>query len=217
MNFQRLRNDLIAIVLLGVAVFLGLSLVSYDPADPPAEQIYPARASVGNLAGEPGALAARTLRTAFGWGAYLFLGLVVLVDLRLFCRRPLSDWPARAMGGLLILCSCCVGLQAAGAAWDQGTVVGTGGYLGAYGLPLMRDYFRPEGMMVILGSLFLAGILLSSDTISRGLAYNILRLPRGWFEKLPAPSVKKSEPVKLDAMVFTTDTAEPPPPPDGRF
>ena len=56
MNFQRLRNDLIAIVLLGVAVFLGLSLVCYDPADPPAEQIYPARASVGNLAGEPGAL-----------------------------------------------------------------------------------------------------------------------------------------------------------------
>jgi len=211
MNLQRLRNDLIAIVLLGVVVFLGMSLFSFDPADPPSDQIYPARDHVGNLAGEFGAAVARSLRTSFGWGAYLFWGLVFVIDVRLFCRRPLNDWPARVMGATLMLSSVCIGLQAAGAAWDTGTVIGTGGYLGAYGLPLMQNNFRPEGLMVILGSLFLAGVLMSSDTISRGLAYNILHLPQGVFEKAPPPREKKVAPVKLDALVFTTDTAEAPP------
>lgn len=213
MNLQRLRNDLIAIVLLGGLVFLGMSLFSYDPADPPSDQIYPARDHVGNLAGETGAMVARALRTSLGWGAYLFWGILLLIDLRLFSRRPLSDWPARIIGATFILTSACVGLQAAGATWDSGTVVGTGGYLGAYGLPLMQDHFQPEGMMVILGSLFFAGVLMSSDTISRGIAFNILRLPRSLFETVPPPEVKKAVPLKIDPMVFTTDTAEPPPPP----
>lgn len=213
MNLQRLRNDLIAIGLLGGVVFLGLSLFSYDPADPPSEQIYPARDHVMNLAGEPGAVVARALRTSLGWGAYLLWGQLLLIDVRMFSRRPLNDWMSRAFGGVLILSSACIGLQAAGPTWDAGTVLGSGGYIGAYGLPLMEHYLRPEGMMVILGSVFLAGVLLSSDTISRGLAYHVLHLPQGYFEKVPATSEKKGAPVKIDALVFTTDTAEAPPPP----
>ncbi|MCA9097088.1 MAG: DNA translocase FtsK, partial [Planctomycetaceae bacterium] len=77
----------------------------------------------------------------------------------------------------------------------------------------MQDNFRPEGMMVILGSLFLAGLFMSSDTISRGIAFNILRLPRQFFEPVPPTKTKQAAPVKLNPIVFTTDTAEAPPPP----
>ena len=51
----RLKTDLFALVVLAAAVFLGLSLASYDPADPPAHGVYPLHRQVTNLCGEIGA------------------------------------------------------------------------------------------------------------------------------------------------------------------
>src|SRR3972149_951142 len=41
---KRLRRDLLALVLLVASLFLTLSLVSYDPADPPGRAVFPAAA-----------------------------------------------------------------------------------------------------------------------------------------------------------------------------
>ena len=41
-DFQRLRNDLLALGCLALAVFLALSLGTYDPADPPGSLVFPA-------------------------------------------------------------------------------------------------------------------------------------------------------------------------------
>ena len=42
-DYARLKTDLLALAILAVAVFVGLSLVSHDAADPPAMGMYPAR------------------------------------------------------------------------------------------------------------------------------------------------------------------------------
>ena len=76
-DYGRLRNDLIAIGLLAMAVFVGLALVSYDPADPPAHSVFPARMVPVNWCGAAGANLAHGLLFTWGWAAY---GL-------LFCAR----------------------------------------------------------------------------------------------------------------------------------
>ena len=53
----RLKTDLLALAVLAAAVFLGLSLASFDPADPPAHAVFPTHPLPVNLCGEIGARA----------------------------------------------------------------------------------------------------------------------------------------------------------------
>ena len=64
----RLKTDLFALVVLAAAVFIGLSLASFDPADPPARSVYPVRTQPANLCGEIGATLSGELFTNFGHG-----------------------------------------------------------------------------------------------------------------------------------------------------
>ena len=40
---ERLKTDLLALGLLALVVFVGLSFLSYDPADPPSSLVFPQR------------------------------------------------------------------------------------------------------------------------------------------------------------------------------
>ena len=70
LDYGRLRTDLLALAVLAMAVFLGLSLVSYDPADAPAQIVYPNHVHPSNLCGIAGAVLAHHLIVAFGAGSY---------------------------------------------------------------------------------------------------------------------------------------------------
>ena len=83
-DLKRLRTDLLALLLLVMSVFSGLSLVSYDPVDPPAQAVYPARTEVLNWCGPLGAYAAHYLRHWFVLGIYFLLAGTITFDLRLF-------------------------------------------------------------------------------------------------------------------------------------
>ena len=55
MDTERLKTDLLALGLLALVVFVGLSFLSYDPADPPSTLVFPSRQSPTNICGEVGA------------------------------------------------------------------------------------------------------------------------------------------------------------------
>ena len=97
-DFRRLRDDVLALVLLGVVAYLGISLVSWDAADPPATQTYPVRAIAHNWGGHLGAYFAYGLRAATGLGAYFVWLSLVAMDVRLFSRREVIGWGAVAFG-----------------------------------------------------------------------------------------------------------------------
>src|SRR5690606_24990429 len=90
-DYRRLRTDLLALGLLATIVFVGLSLSSYDPADPPSTLVYPANPQVTNICGPVGARLAYGLHAGLGYGAYALLAAMLLFDLRLFSRKGLSD------------------------------------------------------------------------------------------------------------------------------
>jgi len=66
---SRLGRDLAALALLGVVIFLGAALWSYDPADPPGTVVFPSHASPANWCGRAGAWVSWALLETLGIGA----------------------------------------------------------------------------------------------------------------------------------------------------
>ncbi|MCX5683720.1 MAG: DNA translocase FtsK 4TM domain-containing protein, partial [Planctomycetota bacterium] len=75
-----------AIITLFVSAFLMVSLLSFDPADPPGHAVYPYNVKAQNLCGTVGAHVAWTLFEAIGDGAYPML---------LFCIAGAFLWVAK--------------------------------------------------------------------------------------------------------------------------
>jgi S-DNA-T family DNA segregation ATPase FtsK/SpoIIIE len=85
---ERLKTDLLALGLLALVVFVGLSFLSYDPADPPSSLVFPQRQVPTNICGEVGASVAYYSRQWMGFGMWIVLAALVSWDLKLFSREP---------------------------------------------------------------------------------------------------------------------------------
>ena len=161
MNLQRVKSDLLALGLLAVAVFAGLSIVSYHPADPPATLVFPVPTETANLCGSTGAQFAHVLRTSVGLGAWFVLFGLLTADLRLFRQKPLNDPIIRLFGFALSLTAVCVALQLLAPGLGTGPVIGSGGYVGVWGLALLEQKFSFAGTLILCGTAIVAGTLFS--------------------------------------------------------
>lgn len=176
-DYARLKTDLLALALLALAVFVGLSLVSYDPADPPSFSVYPARTTPVNLGGIYGASVAQALITAFGFGAYLLLAVIVVADIRLFARDNSGDPVLKLLGAGAILTAACIVAQWFMPLRMNGSMAGSGGYIGAWGAILLDTNFTRTGSLLLLGSMFLAGLLLTGEQHLVRTSLSLVLLP----------------------------------------
>lgn len=174
-DYTRLKTDLLALAILALAVFLGLSLVSYSPLDPPAVGAYPGRSVPLNFGGLYGASVAQGLIAAFGFGAYFLLAAIVVADIRLFARDAAGDPIMKLLGAAVLLIAVCITAQWFLPVPVQGALAGNGGYVGAWGTLLLDANVSRLGSVILLSSMFLAGLLLTGEqhlvrtTISLGL------------------------------------------------
>lgn len=175
-DYARLKTDLMALAVLAMAVFLGLSLVSYDPLDPPTYSLFPVRDSVTNLGGLAGAVVAHELILGLGFGAYFVLIAIAIADIRLLARDHNGDPVWRLAGVTLMLASICVSSQ-----WlpipIRGSLTGSGGYLGASLGILMDQSFTRIGSVILLTSMFVGGLLLSGEQHFVRTAFSLMLLP----------------------------------------
>ncbi len=183
-DYGRLRTDLLALTVLAMAVFLGLSLVSYDPADAPAHIVYPIHAQPLNLCGAAGAQLAHSLMVAVGAGAYFILIGLIVFDIRLFVRDVYKDPITRSCGAVLILSAACVAAH-----WYlpfrlNGSMAGNGGYLGAWGAILLDQHFSRVGSLVLLSTAAIAGLLLTGEQQLVRMAFGLLLLPITMWSRL---------------------------------
>lgn len=176
-DFQRLKNDLLALGCLALSVFLVLSLGSYDPADPPASLVFPAHTTVANLAGQPGAVTANSLFTLLGEAAWSVVLLLVIADVRLFRRVSTPDPGARLLGGALLVASVALLFQLLLPRWGHGPVIGSGGWVGAWVGAVVEKYFALTGGLIVAGTLALAGSLLVADDLVSQWCVSGLLLP----------------------------------------
>lgn len=162
-DYGRLRTDLLALVVLAVAVFLSLSLVSYDPADPPATSVYPVHVQPTNLCGFAGASLANSLIAALGAGAYGVLLALIVLDIRLMARDVYHDPVIRLFGACLLISSISITAQWYLPIQVTGSMTGGGGYLGACGGLLLDQHFSRVGSLILLTTAGVAGLLLTGE------------------------------------------------------
>ena len=172
-NSERIKSDVLALCLLGIALFWTMALLSYDAADPPSDLVFPARVVPVNLCGALGAEAAHISLQWFGAGVWLLLGGLISWDLRLFARESVRGMPTTIAGILLLAISGCALLQILFPDLHTGSLWGSGGYLGAAIGLFLTHYFTSVGVTILAVSLFLAGMVMSPIL---DLAFPLLRL-----------------------------------------
>jgi S-DNA-T family DNA segregation ATPase FtsK/SpoIIIE len=178
MHQQRsLRLDLFALALMAFSVFLGIALLTYNPADTPGTLVYPPGTKVTNACGRSGALVAEMLFRGVGAGAYFVWLSLAIFDVFLLARRPVTEPVLRTIGWVMALSGVCTLAALALPSW-HGPVIGPGGYVGAAGRTILEVNFAAAGSLVLTLSVILAGLLLSTD-------YVLFRLS-GWCVGKPA-------------------------------
>src|SRR5947209_1990790 len=128
---HRGRNDIIGIVLMGCAVILLISLLSYDPHDS-AQNKLPVNNPVHNLGGPIGSwMADQCIKTA-GVSAYALPFILIFIGLGCFFET--MAYLRRRWVWAVILFMCCVGLFGLYDAYVSSThhskSTFTGGFLG---------------------------------------------------------------------------------------
>lgn len=163
MDLKRIRTDLLALGLLALTAFAAASLVSYDAADPPSTVIYPPRQAVLNWCGTAGAYLAHFLRMGFGLGAYFVLLSLAACDVELFSRNDTQrSWP-QWLGTGLVLTASCIALHLLLSRLEGAPLVGSGGYLGAFGTAILESQFNTAGVVILLMSMLATGVLLAPE------------------------------------------------------
>jgi S-DNA-T family DNA segregation ATPase FtsK/SpoIIIE len=160
---RSLKIDLVALALLALLAFVGVSLWTYDPTDPPSTVVWPPSDVVHNACGQAGAVTSHYLFESLGIGAYYLATSLAVLTYFLFRRREIDQPIIRTIGwaasviGLTTLASLAV------PNWTPGPIVGAGGYIGAMGRSMLESHFAIAGAYIFTISVLLAGLLLSTD------------------------------------------------------
>jgi len=175
---RNLRFDLFALGLMAFTIFMGLSLLTYSPADPLSDAIYPLNeiyqpnptvfplnTELHNACGHAGAICADMLLNVLGLAAYYVVGCLFVVDVWLLMRRPIHGAPTRLVGWLVALVGGVTALQMFLPEMGFGPVIGPGGYIGAMGRTFLESHFATAGSLIILSCLIFGGLLLCTDYV----------------------------------------------------
>jgi S-DNA-T family DNA segregation ATPase FtsK/SpoIIIE len=178
---KRLRADLVACGILFAGLLVALSVFSYDPADPPAQTIYPPNRVVTNLLGPAGAWLAATLIEALGVAVYALVVSWFALVLLFLLRRDFLTWSLRALGWFLLVPCAAVGAEYL--ALDYPGVYpphapANGGTVGAWFHGWLESNFYPVACFTILGGCLLLSLVLALDFILVPLACLLWRTAR---------------------------------------
>jgi len=183
-NRRRLPIDLLALLLLGLVVYVGLALWSYDPADPPGDTVYPPSESVANLMGSGGAVVANNLRNLLGLGAWLVPLSLGACGLSWLMRQD-QDRPLQPLvGWLLLILVGCTALRGLAPELPGSPLTGSGGLLGAWVWATLHPRFYDTGITLLMGTLAAAGSLLAFDRWTASTLLAIVVGPYLLFQKL---------------------------------
>ena len=161
----RLARNGRGLILLFAATFLTLSVLGYDPADPPGSGADPTNAPPKNFCGPVGAFLAHLLIATVGWAASLVLAGLAVVVLLVFRRRAVPERGVRLLGFGLLVVVGATALQTLAPGWRGSHAVGPGGYVGAIAKTVLLGQFGPLGSLLILSATGLVGLAMCYDIL----------------------------------------------------
>ncbi len=176
-DYRRLQTDLIALALFAASLFLALSLISFRAGDAPSGLVYPVPELPENWCGPIGSHIAFALMNLGGYSSYILLLALLAFDLKLFSDRPVKDVVLRGLGVLLLMFACATSLTLLLPGLGETGLYGSGGKLGAAGANLLQESFSLVGTILVLGTLFLAGLMLSAEVFALAILRKCLWVP----------------------------------------
>lgn len=160
-DYERFRNDVLALGLMALVVFVGLSFLSYDPADPPSDLVFPSRRTPINICGSTGAAIAFYGRQLLGAGVWMVMAAMVAWDVSLFSKdKPKRNWLTLA-GTLLLIAFSCAAIQLMLPGFSAGSTYGSGGVVGAWTGLALSSSFSQAGVIILLLCGLISGWMLS--------------------------------------------------------
>ena len=157
-----LRKAPLILILLGW-LFVFLSMVGFDAADPPTHSVWPVNEHISNWCGLVGAWTSHHLFRMFGFGAWLGVFVSGLIILAAASGQLVRHVVVRGFG-LIMMVAAIGGLQhllfphSSRAFPDL-----SGGVLGTVGCETLSRYFGPIGAGIWLGAMLLIGTVVCMD------------------------------------------------------
>ncbi len=177
---HRRLNELVGILLLLSGIALGLSLESYSPLDP-SWNTASALVRPQNLLGYPGAYIADFMLQFFGFSAFLFPILMLVLSWKWIRSEVVAG--ARVAGAVLLIFSLCSALSTYRSAFLWKETIERGGLLGRLLADLLLTGLNITGAVItILMSAALSLYLLTTFSLERTV---------GWIKKRNWPAFSK--------------------------
>lgn len=173
---RKVSNDIIAVGLLALIVFLVASLATFNPADPafkassllnaiyqPDQLHYPAGAEFSNACGRLGAWTSDMLINTLGLGAYfLVLGLIAM-EIALFKRQRIASPWLKTAGWTLSLLALTTFASMLLPDRLISPLIGPGGYLGALGKGMLGSHLGVVGSAIFTLTMLVAGMMMWTE------------------------------------------------------
>ena len=145
-----------------VGLFLAGSLLSFHPADPPSEAVYPPNQPVRNWCGGAGAHVAYGLMSAIGDAAYPLVLFILAGSLLWVSRDTVDNKVFRVIGAAMLVVA--VAVVSAMIAVDARLPEGNGGVLGLAAWLYLEPRLGTFGTVLLLVPTTVVGLLLLTDT-----------------------------------------------------
>jgi S-DNA-T family DNA segregation ATPase FtsK/SpoIIIE len=206
-----LRGELIGLLFLAMGVFFGLSIVSYDPADP-ALNVTSTVAKINNLGGVVGAYTADVLFSVFGISAYFLCAVLFLISfMQLLGRVVRLNWKEALSYAIMVISIAAVFHLRFETIRIHSQPIEAGGLLGGIMAELLRRWLGIAGAYVTTLTVSVVTLLyathLSVFTVARVtksvlafLASNVASYSVIYFERL-RKWLTKSLPVVREKIV----------------
>jgi len=143
-------------------LFLACSLLSFHPAYPPSEAVYPPNVPVRNWCGDAGAHVAHVLLSGLGDAAYPLVLFVLAGSLLWVSRETLDNKVFRVIGAAMLVAA--VSVVSAMIAVDARLPEGNGGVLGLAAWLYLEPRLGTFGTVLLLVPTTVVGLLLLTDT-----------------------------------------------------
>ena len=162
-----------AVLTLFISAFLMVSLLSFDPADPPGYTVYPPNAKAQNLCGKVGAYVSWTIFEAIGDGAYPMLLFCIAGAFLWISKTTTEDKIFRIIGAALLVLDVTV--ASAMIPVEARMPASNGGILGLGIWMCMEPRMGKFGTVLLMLPVALVGLILLTDTLLVTVPVMILR------------------------------------------
>jgi len=162
---KRIKSpELSGIILILVALFLLISLISYNSQDPSWASTTTPGAKVNNYGGKAGASTAEALLQVFGLTSFLIPLALIYLGLQIILPKEDKRLLSRTLGIVFLVFILCALLYTLfqDVNW-QGTLLASGGFIGIVLSSFFVQYFNHAGTILILIGLLILFFIFSTQ------------------------------------------------------